>query len=206
MATRRSSTSGVVEIKPLQIETFLIPIEGVTGLIVHRFAEKARKAMLDKQMGVARPKKENKDPQADYEASLYRLDDGGYGFPAAAFKAAIIGACRLYDGLPMTQAKIAIFVEGEPTASGETLVRIDGEPQMREDMVRLETGVADIRYRAWFPTWRASLRVTANTNIISRDQLYNLVNAAGMGGIGEWRPSAPKSATGDFGRFRVVAR
>lgn len=205
MATKRTPTSSVVEIKPLQIETFLIPIEGVTGLIVHKWSDKARKMMLDKQMGATALKKEKKDPQADYESSMYRFNNGDYGFPAAAFKAAIIGACRLYDGLPMTQAKIAIFVEGEQNAGGEVLVKIEGVPQMREDMVRLETGVADIRHRAWFPVWRATLAVTANTNIISRDQLYNLVNAAGMGGVGEWRPSAPKSATGNFGRFRIAA-
>jgi hypothetical protein len=116
-----------------------------------------------------------------------------------------VGACRLFDGLPMTQAKLAIFVEGEQNAKGETLVRIEGEPQMREDMVRLETGVADIRHRGWFPTWRAVLTITANTNILSRAKLYNLVNAAGMGGVGEWRPSAPKSASGSYGRFRVAA-
>lgn len=201
----KRTTGNVVEIKALQIETFLIPIEGVTPLIVHRFAEKARKMMLDKQMGAVQTKKERKDPEADYEASLYRLDDGACGLPAGAFKAAIVGACRLFDGLPMTQAKLAIFVEGEQNAKGETLVRIEGEPQMREDMVRLETGVADIRHRGWFPTWRAVLTITANTNILSRDQLYNLVNAAGMGGVGEWRPSAPKSASGSYGRFRVAA-
>jgi hypothetical protein len=172
---------------------------------MHRWSEKAKIMMLEKQMGKSRGKKEAKDPQADYEACIYRMDDGAPGFPAAAFKAAIVGACRLFDGLPMTQAKIAVRVEGVFNAGGECLIPIEGEPRMREDMVRLETGVADIRHRAGFPQWRATLQITFNEGVLSLEQLYNLVNAAGFGGVGEWRPSAPKGKSGSYGCFRVEA-
>lgn len=198
----------VVEITPLKIQTIEIPIIGDTELIVHRWSEKAKKQMLDKQMGKATPKgrgaREAKDPEADYESSMYRFDDGRYGFKAEGFKAAIVGACRMFDGLPMTVAKIAIRVEGEVNKDGEQLVQIQAEPRMREDMVRLESGVADIRYRAGFWPWSAMIKVTFNAGIISLEQLYNLVDAAGFGGVGEWRPSAPKSMTGSFGCFHVA--
>jgi len=32
-----------------------------------------------------------------------------------------------------------------------------------------------------------------------------LADAAGVGGIGEWRPTSPKSATGSYGTFEVDA-
>ena len=204
MATRSKAASGVVEIKPLKLETIQLEIEGQTELIMHRWSDKAKQMMLDKQMGKATEKKPKKDPEADYQSSMYRLDDGQPGFPASAFKAAIVGACRLFDGLPMTQAKIAIRVEGEMNAHGEQLIRIEGEPRMREDMVRLETGVADVRHRAGFPAWSAVLPITYNASLLSLEQIVNLVNAAGFGGVGEWRPSAPKSASGSFGCFAVV--
>jgi hypothetical protein len=191
-----------VEVKPLNIQTVDIPIEGTTELIMHRFSSKAKKMMLDKQMKKS-VTREAKVPEEDYEETIYRFADGSIGFPAGAFKAAIVGACRMFKGLPMTTAKIAIFVEGEPGLDGVPLVRITGEPRMREDMVRLETGVADIRHRAGFPKWNTVVRVTFNADIISQEQLFNLVNAAGYGGIGEWRPSAPKSASGSFGRFII---
>jgi hypothetical protein len=194
----------VVTIKPPRIETVFIDVEGETELIMHRWSDKAKRMMLDKQMGKAVERKPKKDPEEDYQASIYHLDDGQTGFPAGAFKAAIVGACRLFDGLPMTQAKIAIRVDGEENAAGEQLVRIEGEPRMREDMVRLETGVADIRYRAGFPKWRARLKITYNASMLSPEQLYNLVNAAGFGGVGEWRPSAPRSSSGSYGCFRVT--
>lgn len=198
MPVRKSQADAQVVIQPLKIETVSVPIIGETELIVHQWSEKAKKMMLDKQMGKASPKKAAKDPEQDYKDSMYLFPDGRYGFPAAGFKAAIVGACRMFESLPMTKAKIAIRVNGE-------LVEIIGEPHMREDMVRLETGVADIRYRAGFWPWRAVLSVTFNSGIISTEQLFNLINAAGFGGIGEWRPSAPKSASGSFGCFHVAS-
>ena len=204
MATKKSDPQ-VIELKPIQQKTVCVEVEGITPLIVHAWSEKAKRQMLDKQMKKAATKREAKNPEEDYEQSLYKFADGsGFGFPAPGFKAAIVGACRLFDDLPMTRAKIMFFVEkdGEGTRQ-EPLVRINGEPEMREDMVRLESGVADIRYRGMFKEWSANITITFNASSISLEQLVNLVGAAGMGGIGEWRPSAPKSSTGDFGRFKV---
>jgi len=106
-------------------------------------------------------------------------------------------------GLPLTRAMISIRVDGTPGSVGVPLIKLNGAHRMREDMVRLETGVADIRYRAGFPEWTANLTITYNASIISREQLLNLIEAAGYGGVGEWRPSAPKCASGSFGCFRV---
>ena len=41
--------------------------------------------------------------------------------------------------------------------------------------------------------------------MIDEASVIALVDAAGMGGVGEWRPSAPKSATGSYGQFRVAS-
>jgi hypothetical protein len=189
----------VVQIQPLRLETIKVPIEGLTPLIVHNWNEKTKKQMLDKQMAgknAPKAKKEPKDPDADYKASLYLLPNGEPGFPASAFKAAIVGACRMFDGLPMVLAKTIIRVNGD-------LIPIVGEHRKREDMVRLESGVADIRYRAEFPKWSAVLPITYNANILKIQDILSLVNAAGMAGIGEWRPSAPHVNSGTFGTFQV---
>jgi len=189
----------VVTIQSLKLETVKVPIKGITPLIVHNWSAKAKRQMLEKQMAgknAPKAKKEPKDPEADYKASLYLMPDGKPGFPAPGFKAAIVGACRMFDGLPMTLAKTIIRVNGY-------LVRIEGEHHMREDPVRLETGVADLRYRAEFPEWSATLSITFNANILKVEDIISLVNAAGMVGIGEWRPSAPKVLSGTYGCFEV---
>jgi len=171
-----------------------ITLIGDSALISHRWSEKAKKEMLDKQMKVAKTAKQAKDPEQDYRDSLYIDPDGGYGFPCVAFKAAAVGACRFVDGIKMTEARGAFHVVGE-------LAHIDGEPEMREDMVRVGMGTADIRYRGEFKTWRTILTVAYNADAISTGQIINLFNLAGFGvGVGEWRPEKD----GSYGRFHVA--
>lgn len=194
---------GPIELTRIEAVEVIVPIIGTTELIVHKWSEKARRQMLEKQMSTGtRTKKDPKDPEADYQSSLYVLEDGTFGFPATGFKSAIVGACRHFDGLPMVRAKACIFVAG---VGSDMLVPIIGKPYRREDMVRLESGVADIRFRGAFPDWSAELRIKFLPSMLSLNSLIALVDAAGLGGVGEWRPSAPKTASGSFGMFQVVA-
>ena len=187
-----------VSIPAVDIGTFSLRLVGDSSLVVHKWSDKAKKMMLDKQMKKAKGGKEAKDPEQDYQDSLYHMPDGeGYGFPAVAFKAAAIGACRFVDGLSMTEARGAFHVQGE-------LVRIEGEPQMREDMVRLETGTADIRYRGEFPKWETTISIRFNRQALTVEQLINLFNIAGFSiGVGEGRPLGRKSS-GSWGMFHVA--
>ena len=195
-----------IELKPLRIERTEVPIAGITPLIAHRWSEKAKKMMRDAQTQKSRSKKEPKDPVADFNEARYLLPDGTDGFPAVAFKAAIVGAVRHFEGISMVQAKQAVFVHGVQAATGhDLLVPLDAEPpQMREDMVRVGMGTADLRYRPEYMPWSATLTIEYLTTVISLESLINLVSAAGFGGVGEWRPSSPKGATGIYGRFEVV--
>ena len=195
-----------VEIKGLEIRQLDLVIVGDTPLIMHAWSQKAVQMMQDKQAGKATSKNPKRDEDAieiEFEQSVYWISPGKPGFPAAAFKAATVGACRQYAILPMTTAKTVLFIEGEINELGQSLVPIIGPMMRRQDMVRLETGVADIRYRYQFYPWSAVLRVKFNSAVITPEQIVNLVNAGGMGGVGEWRPSAPKSSTGDFGRYHI---
>jgi len=187
-----------VELKPLQQKTISITIEGTNDLIVHNWSEKAKRMMLDKQMKKTTAK-QSKDPQEDFISSKYFDENGKDAFPVYGIKAAIVAACRLFDdkaSLPMTKIRSAIYIHG-------ALLPINGECYIREDMVRLQTGVADIRYRAAYRNWSISFDVTFIENILSAELLVNLISAAGFCGLGEWRPNAPKSNSGQFGTFRV---
>jgi hypothetical protein len=179
----------------------VVPIIGTSPLIPHKWSEKSLRMMRDKQQGGAvRDRREAKIAEAEAEGCQYYLSDGTPGMPATAFKAAIIGACRLFQGLTMVIAKQAIFVVGEGV---DQLVRIEGERTLREDTPRNATGVADLRYRYAYYPWRASLLVRYLPSVIDPGSIGTLVDAAGNGGVGDWRPSAPKSATGTFGCFAV---
>lgn len=201
ITAKASDDQKVAALIPIRRETLEIPIVGVSPLIPHRWSEKARGMMRDKQTGSkARAIREAKDPTEEAEASLYRLADGRPGMPATAFKAATIGAARLYEGVTMASLKAALFVTGE---GDDQLVPIEGDMTMREDTPRNSGGTADLRYRYAFYPWRAVLSVTFIPSLIDLDSVVNLVDAGGNGGVGDWRPSAPKSLTGTFGRYEV---
>lgn len=190
-----------IALQPIPTNRIEVPIEGVSPLIPHKWSEKARRMMREKQSGSkARAKHDPKDAEAEALASLYMLGDGRPGMPATAFKAATTAAARLYEGVTMTSLKAALFVQGDGV---DQLVAIDGDMTMREDTPRNSGGTADLRYRYQFWPWSAVLVVEYLPTIIDAESIVNLIDAGGNGGVGDWRPSAPKSMTGTYGRYRV---
>lgn len=195
-----SAPPTVIQLPKLDLRTIRIKIVGTTPLICHAWSAKAKKELLDKQMGVATAGKEPKNPERDFQESLYRLPDGGYGFPAVAFKNAAVTACTSLGKQAITKvaARQAFYVRAE---KGTDLVRIDGTPTMRDDMVRVGMGTADIRFRGEFREWSCELEIEFNARVISADQLVNLFNVAGFAvGVGEWR----SERDGQSGAFRVA--
>lgn len=199
--------AGTVVIQAPKVQWIKVPIVGMTPLITHAWSEKAKNQMRDAQMKKAKGPREAKNPEEEYQAAFYVADDGWYGVPAAGFKAACVGACRFVEGLPMTHARRLLFIEGDGRSTRQNnveLVRIEGKPHRREDFVRLDNGSADIRYRPEFPQWSAVLTVRFDAQVISQDQVVNLIERAGYSeGVCEWRPSSPNADTGTFGTWRV---
>lgn len=193
MATK-TKAPGVIELPALNIQRIQIAVIGDSPLISHRWSEKAKRQMLDKQMKKAKQAKEAKDPEVDFRESLYILPDGSYGFPSVAFKSAAVDACSHVEGVTKVEARGAFHIIGD-------MVRIIGEPTPREDMVRVGMGTADIRYRGEYRTWKATLDIRYNASVLSAEQIINLFNTAGFAiGIGEWRPQKD----GSFGMFHVA--
>jgi hypothetical protein len=204
-----SEAPAAIQIDRIAAETWRVPIEGTSPLIVHNFSEKSKRQMLEAQQGKKRLK-DIRDPQAEFEAAFYRINNPvtgelSYGFPVTAFKAATIGAARFYDkSVSMTALRQFMFMRGILTdGDPQQLVEITGEPRMREDVVRLggPSRSADLRYRPEFPVWSAVLEVTFVTSSISLGSVLSLIDAGGLGiGVGEWRPEK----RGEFGTYRVA--
>ncbi len=182
----------VIELPEMKIKKMRLTLVGDSSLICNQWSGKAKKEMLDKQMKKAKQAKEAKDPQRDYEESLYKMGRG-YGFPAVAFKAAAVNACSHISDVTKVAARGTFHIDGE-------LVPIKGTPTMREDMVRIGMGVADLRYRGEFKKWEATFDVRYNSRMMSAEQICNLFNTAGFAiGVGEWRPQK----NGSYGMFHV---
>ena len=195
-----SAQKKTVEVMELAIKNVVIPIRGISPLIIHAWSEKAKREMADKQAGKAKNKKHSvRLPEDDYEQAKHKSPLGWEGFPASGFKAAMIRGAKMI-GLVMKDTQTAFFIKAD--CEETQLVRINGDSRMRTDMVRVGMGTADIRYRPEYPSWTADLVIEYNSGVISTDQIYQLVKAAGYGcGVGEMRPEKTKF---NYGRFELA--
>lgn len=212
MATTTAAT-GAISLKRIEREVALIDVEGTAPLVVHQWSEKARRMMLDSQQGRKSPKVA-KDPKADYMDSMYRFAGtdrsvidplDSHGIPTMGLKAATVkgGARAFGKSVKMTELRQAlIFLPDGLGDDGLQLTRLSlvGEPIMREDLVRVGMGTADLRYRAEYRDWAATIRVEFFPNLIDIDSIVALIDAGGANGIGEWRPER----NGSFGTYRVA--
>ena len=218
MATKKAAAE-VIEIRPIEIKKVTIRIVGDTPLIMHAWNEKAKRMMLEAQMGVAKgKKKEAKNPVDDFIRSMYWLtpmpEDGTmesfeeaiangarFGFPVTAFKqAAISAAYRMGWAKDKMSMRGAFFIDSDEKG----MIEIHSDtPEMREDMVKVGMGTADIRYRGEFKNWYADLTISYNANgQYSLENIVNIINAGGyVCGVGEWRPERD----GQNGMFHVQA-
>lgn len=195
------ATDAQISISRIGTETLRVPLLGTAPLIVHKFSEKAKRQMLDGFQGRKSPK-EPMDPEGDYERAFYRLDDGSYGFPVIAFKAATVGGARFFGkDVPMTMLRQCVFFDADfSKEDGQKLARITGAPHMREDVVVISMGKTTLRYRPEFTEWSTAIDVTYVKSMLTRESVASLIDAGGMGvGVGEWRPQKK----GDFGTYQI---
>lgn len=201
-----------VEIKAPNIKTIEVVIEGTSPYVQNKFSNKAQEMMRAKQEAgstgaISKRKREAKDFDECYENAKHLSKDGWCGIPAMCFRKAMISACRTV-GMAMTLAKLAVFTEADGfSEDGTPLVRITkGKPKKREDAVRNQTGVADIRARPMFDEgWQAKLRIRFDADIMSQAAVINLLARSGMQvGIGEGRPDSKESAGMGWGTFRIL--
>lgn len=213
----------MIELPGIDIGFVTIEIIGDSPLIVHKWQEKSKKEMLDKQMKKASNGKDAKNPPLDFVNSLYWLDENGnlidtpeeladitpdtpieevnavlgkgrFGFPTCGFKSCAIDAGYQQGVIAKkTTARGAFHILGEYAV-------IEGFPTIREDSVQVGTVTrsADIRHRPEFKQWKTTLTIKYNKKAISMAQIINLMNYGGFSnGVGEWRPSRG----GSFGTF-----
>jgi hypothetical protein len=205
-AVKEAAKKVAIQIPAIQVERMQLTLVGESPLIQHRWSEKAKRHLLGGQIKEPKKPKEKKDPWQDFVDSMYwlspqpakvtekTLEKATFGVPSGAFKRAAVGACRVVD-MKMTEARAAFHVDGEFTPIE------GGPPHMREDMVRLSSGVADIRYRGEFSDWKCTITISYLANFWSPEQIVNLFNYAGFSiGVGEYR----SEKNGSFGRFRVA--
>lgn len=200
-----------VGIAPPRFEGAVISIRGTAPLVQNKMTRRAFEAMRATQelgqQAKSRRKREPKQFKDLHREAIHVSSDGWYGMPAAAFRAAMIDACRLV-GFAMTRAKMSVFIvpDGFDADDGQPLVRlIAGEPKSSEMVVRLANGSTDIAVRPMWLKWGAKVTVRWDGDQFSSSDIANLMMRAGAQiGIGAGRPFSKESVGLGFGTFEVA--
>lgn len=194
-----------IAIPELEMRQAILSVVGISPLIQHKWSTKALKQLEDSQTGKARQQKTARVPEQEWHEAAYILpgheDDpdwqpGKYFHPASAFKHAFLyGVGQLDDKrIPRTKATGWLFVDHDPPLTFASVT-------LRTDIGRNPTQPI---YRPEFVDWGCELFVSFNARTITLEQVVAIMDLGlFMGGIGEWRPSAPKNKSGSYGRARV---
>ena len=189
----------MADIKGIKTTELSFWITGTSSLIQHKWSAKAEAMIRDKgqKKGVTK-NRDARNPEQESLDATHFTEDGEYGIPILAFKAAMISAAHKDIGLEKTVVRKSVFVVCKDE---KMIVPMEcSDPIIREDHVRIGAGSADLRYRPEFRNWKAQVTLVFDNAMLSAKDILNLANRAGFGvGIGDWRPEKG----GEFGRFEV---
>jgi hypothetical protein len=121
--------------KEATFNNFRMWLVGDTPLITHAWSEKARREMLEKQVKATKSAREKRNPEADYQSSLYEMgmapnphfdpkkrreDDPFtheqipiYGFPAMGVKNCILSAAHKDKGIARSLVTGALWLDAQ---------------------------------------------------------------------------------------------
>jgi hypothetical protein len=144
-------------------------------------------------------------PEVQAEAATYRMEDGSLGFPAAAFKKAVVSAAK---GRKVGKLGLPGIILASVFETTEYLSLIHPETgECLHDYVidirgaRPQQGMVR-RSRPRLDAWACDVALEYDDELVTEDLVRELLERAGRNiGIGNFRPEK----SGRYGRFEVAA-
>lgn len=173
------------------MKTYEVEIEGTAPLLMHRFADD-----LDHQ----KPAKKSTQPsiQDQFEAALYRFDDGRLYQPARHIEGAMIKASVDFRKAGRGKKSLrnyflaSVFVRPDAIPHAFQSAEID-----RQRVVVRATKGAIMRVRGRLDKWKLSFQIENRSEDLDEATLQAVLQKAGEEyGIGDYRPR--------YGTFRVT--
>jgi len=200
-----------VVIKPPNMAVATLRVKGTAPYLQNRFSSANKEKMEAKQKegsssAKTRKAKPPKDFEAIYRGSMHIAREGWHGIPATAIRNAMIDACRLTE-FDMIRAKMCIFIIADDLDAEnlEPLIKINGEPRMHIDRVKIGMNQTDLAVRAIFEEWDAKITIRWDADVFQASDVVNLLARAGQQvGIGAGRPLSKTSGGTGKGTFEVL--
>lgn len=188
-----------------QIRTSTFTINGITPLIMHN--GQLSDPLNEHTQALAKLTSKRKKTVDDHKAvskcewigGLYVDDDGAPCLPGEVIESCLVDGAKKY--------KLGKAAKGGLIVAGNWPLEYDGPKQveklwaaggfLKRASVKVGTSRV-IRNRPIFPSWSCTFEVQWDASLVNdEDTLAEIVESAGISGIGDWRPK--------FGRFEVVS-
>jgi hypothetical protein len=185
------------------VKTIRVKIEGITPLLIHRFAEQSEQGKPTRRVKAA-----NEDPREAATRAAYVAKDGTYYFSAFSIPNCMgsAGANHKQTG---TRKTLRFVVPSAVRVTSDTITITNGNGQAADHFevdgrpVTIPATKGRImRYRPRFDVWGATFDLLINDDLLDPATAHVLLQEAGLSiGVGDFRPEK----RGPFGTFRVTS-
>lgn len=183
-----------IMVKPINLGILKVKIKSMENspMIMHKLSNTD---FIKRETGEP-DKTKLRDFKEEYESCFHYTEDGSYGFPVEGFMGGILDACVPLN-IPKTQIKRAVRILGRYVKINcKKIERVIDNPRRSG-----KNSTPDERHRPYFYDWNAELVFQYDKDLISPEQIINLVNQAGFStGVGDWRPQRG----GSKGMYQVI--
>lgn len=192
----KKSGNKKIELKQMNWKTVEIRIRGITDLLMER-DDGTCAEYYDKKKGQKVVKEDTRLEEEKVEGKIHHTDGDRVGFPSSGFSTGMrkVAYSESNDSSMSMRVKEAIrFLE--------PMVPIEYEEMVINNEIGTRGRSPAKIMRPQFKNWTAVLKIRYDADLISLEQIVNLINKTGVRrGIGGWRPEKG----GEYGQYEVVA-
>ena len=195
----KGTTTRKIEISAVpKPESITVVLKGTTTFLSHKKNPEAAQQHEDKTTGKGKSKR-LVNPEAEWEASLYRNAENKPCVLGRAIKSAIVEAAQKY-----WQKGTGPIINGTVFPTDQLFPLKFGKMEKRKDFLSIRGSGAHMSYRCEFFDWSVEVKFTYDAAHLDTEKLVNLLSRAGYSiGIGDDRPGKGKG--GICGTFTVEA-
>jgi len=189
-------TNKKVFIKKPEFQNINVSIKGITPLLMERDDGVAAKIYEGKKSKKI-VKEDTRSEEEKVESKIHKLSDGSVGYPSSGFSTGMRKVAYEIIG------KQGSMIVKEGVRFLEPMIPIKYKKMEVTEHIGRQSGVSRCPrriLRPQFNEWSCILKIKVNLNIISIEQVINLINETGLRrGIGGFRPEK----SGEYGQYEV---
>ena len=190
-----------VTIPEPKIKYVNIKIQGVTPLLQEKMDPRVAE-LYDKKKAKKLYDEDTRSEEEKVGDKIHYTPDGNIGYPSAGILRGMLDVAPRINGPRAAPFKTEIR---QAVGFLEDVIPLDYEKQDTATHIGITSGrtrAPRLIIRPQFHNWSATLKICYNEDIISLEQLINLINWAGFHcGLGGFR----RSCNGNFGQYKVVS-